>query len=280
MFSALSMATFAVISLGASPDGDASDSDDGLVRIEVDGHPGFIRGLRRDATPQPWVWYAPTLTGAHPDPSHEWMFTRFEAAGLAIAGLDVGESWGGREGAELYEAFHACVTRTWGLADRACLLPQSRGGLMLYAWAIEHPKKVACIAGIYPLTNLESFRAALASRPGVEAVREQITKNHGEGPWVDFGKEVRPLAKRGVPILHVHGKADDVVPLESNSGALANAYREHGGEATLIALEGLGHEVCDGFFKNDALVAFVIQHARGKEGDPSRPESTPKPVSP
>jgi len=39
--------------------------------------------------PTPWVWYAPTLPGL-PEAREKWMFDRFLASGIAIAGIDVG----------------------------------------------------------------------------------------------------------------------------------------------------------------------------------------------
>ena len=40
---------------------------------------------------------------------------------------------------------------------KPCLLARSRGGLMLYAWAVEHPESVGGVAGIYPVCNLASY---------------------------------------------------------------------------------------------------------------------------
>ena len=42
----------------------------------------------------PWVWYAPTLLPVYPDDLEEWMFRRFLDHGIAVAGIDVGESYG------------------------------------------------------------------------------------------------------------------------------------------------------------------------------------------
>ena len=47
--------------------------------------------------PIPWIWYAPTLRGL-PASSEKWMFERFLKAGIDIAGVDVGESYGSPKG--------------------------------------------------------------------------------------------------------------------------------------------------------------------------------------
>ena len=106
--------------------------------------------------PVPWVWYAPTLRGL-PGKHEKWMFEKFLANGIAIAGVDVGESHGNPQGRAIYSALHEELVGKRGLSSRACLLARSRGGLMLYNWAVENPGSVACIAGIYPVCNLSSF---------------------------------------------------------------------------------------------------------------------------
>ena len=55
--------------------------------------------------PIPWVWYAPTLRGL-PANSEKWMFERFLKAGIAIVGVDVGESYGSPKGRAVYTALY------------------------------------------------------------------------------------------------------------------------------------------------------------------------------
>ena len=75
-------------------------------------------------------------------------------------------------------------------------------------------------------------------------------------------ERLAPLAKAGVPILHIHGDADAVVPLEKNSAELARRYRALKGKIRLIVVPGKGHQVCTEFFQCQELVDFVITHAR------------------
>ena len=67
--------------------------------------------------PIPWVWYAPTLPNL-PGDAEKWMFERFTQAGIAIAGIDVGESYGSPDGRALYSAFYAQLTKSRGFAPR------------------------------------------------------------------------------------------------------------------------------------------------------------------
>src|SRR5262249_39240327 len=105
---------------------------------------------------RPWVWYAPVL-GNNPGKQTEWMFRQLFDAGFYVAGVNVGESMGNPAGRKGYSRFYEHVVREFKLEPKARLLAQSRGGLMLYNWAVENPDKVKCVAGIYPACDLRSY---------------------------------------------------------------------------------------------------------------------------
>jgi len=207
--------------------------------------------------PIPWVWYAPTLRGL-PANSEKWMFERFLKAGIAIAGVDVGESYGSPKGRAVYTALHEQLVKKRGLAKEASLLARSRGGLMLYCWAAENPDKVRCITGIYPVCNIASYpglkRACGAYGLSVPELEDQLTKHNP----ID---RLAPLVKAKVPIFHIHGDMDRVVPLDKNSALIKKRYDKLGGLMTLEVVKGQGHNMWNGWFQSQALVDFVIKHA-------------------
>jgi pimeloyl-ACP methyl ester carboxylesterase len=208
--------------------------------------------------PRPWVWYAPTLPGL-PAPEEAWMFGRLVAAGVAIAGVDVGESFGSPAGRSLFTAWHALL-RHRGYSHRPALLARSRGGLMLYNWAAEHPESVAGIAGIYPVCNLTSYPGLAKAAPAYGLDEAQLAVQLAQHNPVD---RLEPLARAGVPILHLHGDQDEIVPLEANSALLAERYRALGGKAEVIVFPGQGHNYWPGWFQSHALVDFLIRCVRG-----------------
>lgn len=224
----------------------------------VEGRPAFLISPAEvgSGPTAPWVWYAPTLPGL-PGDAEKWMFRRFLDAGIAIAGIDVGESFGSPDGRRLFTALYEELTRR-GLAEKACLLARSRGGLMAYNWAVKHPSCVACVAGIYPVCSLSRYpgaeRACAAYGLSEDEFRAQLAEHNPV-------ERIMPLAAAGVPIFHIHGDSDTVVPLETNSGELARRYREHGGTMTLQVVEGGGHDMWEGWFQCEELVEFVIAHA-------------------
>lgn len=209
----------------------------------------------------PWVWYAPTLRGL-PGKEEKWMFDRFLENGIAIAGVDVGESYGSPKGRGIYSALYRELVEKRGLAKEACLLARSRGGLMLYGWAAENPKKVKCIAGIYPVCNIVSYPGLGRACGAYGLTAEQLEAELSAHNPID---RLDPLAKAKVPLFHIHGDRDTVVPLEENSGEVAKRYKERGGKMTLEIVKGQGHNMWPGWFKSQELVDFVIANATARE---------------
>lgn len=238
----------------------------GATRFDflVGDTPGFVivPPHLEPGTSYPWLWYAPTFISHLPDPSHTWMFTQFLEAGFFIAGVEVGESYGSPRGTAQYQAFYEHIVKTYGLSPKATLMPQSRGGLMLYNWAATHPESVACVAGIYTVCNLKSYPALGKAAPAYEMTEQELAANLAKYNPID---RVAPLVAAEVPIFHIHGDSDTVVPIEDNAGQLVKRYKAAGGEATIKVIPGKGHEVCDEFFKDGDLVRFVLKHDKGEQ---------------
>ena len=70
-----------------------------------------------------------------------------------------------------------------------------------------------------------------------------------------------PLAEAKVPLLHVYGDADEVVPWDENTGVIANRYRQLGGSITLIAKPGIGHHP-HGLEDSSPIVNFIVRHSK------------------
>mgnify|MGYP000071078333 FL=1 len=217
---------------------------------------------RRDGDgPLPWVWHAPNGL----DPSHSWLVGRLLREGVAVAVVNVGESQGNPAGRATFTAFYETLTNRHGLAKRAVLLPQSRGGLMHYNWAAEYPECVAAIGGIYTVCDLRSYpgmdRAAAAYGMSKDELEAVLTQHNP----ID---RLAPLVKAGVEVFHVHGDKDGTVPVERNAGELVRRYKALGGKAELLVVPGKGHEVLPEFFRCRELADFLT--SRAKAGAHSR----------
>ena len=91
--------------------------------FRVEGRTAFVilPEAKPAGRPIPWVWYAPTLPRL-PGDAEKWMFQRFTKAGIAIAGIDVGESYGSPAGRALYTAFYETLTTRRGFAAKPVML--------------------------------------------------------------------------------------------------------------------------------------------------------------
>jgi pimeloyl-ACP methyl ester carboxylesterase len=208
--------------------------------------------------PIPWVWYAPTLPGL-PGDAEKWMFERFTQAGIAIAGIDVGESYGSPDGRALYSALYSQLTRNRGFAPKAVMLGRSRGGLMTLAWAVENADKVAGFAGIYPVCNVASYPGVARASAAYGMNAEELAERLAEHNPID---RLAALARAGVPLFAIHGDVDRVVPLEANSGEMRKRYEALGGQIQLIVPPGQGHNMWAGFFQCQELVDFVVAQVK------------------
>lgn len=239
--------------------------------FRVEGRTAFViyPQLKTTNAPIPWVWYAPTLPGL-PGLEEKWMFERFTNAGIAIVGIDVGESYGSPDGRALYSAFYKELTGHRGLASKAVMLGRSRGGLMTLSWAADNADKVAGFAGIYPVCNIASYPGVASASGAYHFKAAEFSEKLKEHNPID---RLAALAKAGVPLFAIHGDVDKVVPLEVNSGEVKKRYEALGGKMQLIIPPGQGHNMWSGFFQCQELVDFVLTEA--KRAKPAADKATP-----
>ncbi len=210
--------------------------------------------LKDPAQRQPWVFFAHTLRGGNPRAVHAGLFKRLVDQGIAVAGVDVGESFGNPTGREVFTVLYKELVQRRHFAEKPCLFAQSRGGLQLYNWAAEHPTWVAGIAGVFPVADITRY-------PGLQKAHKAYGKTVAElkqelalhNPI----ERLKPLAAARVPILLVHGDRDSQVPLSQHSAVVAKRYAALGGDVKLIVLPGKGHDLIPEVLENEQLIAFI-----------------------
>ena len=243
-----------------------ASADDPLPKsaetFEVNGHKAFLYAPPKSVQGKPWVWYAPTLKGVSLVQRKAY-FEGFLKAGIGIAGVDLGEVRGSPAStAEFTRFYDEMVRRGW--SAKPILLGQSRGGLMMLAWAVRHPDKVKAFAGIYPVCNLGDWplKHAAAAVADYGLSEADIRARLAEFNPVDH---LTGLLKRKVPMFVVHGDADVVVPYETNTRLLKERYEAGGGPIEVKLIPGEGHQVSPAFFECRELVAFVLKQANGSD---------------
>ncbi len=191
---------------------------------------------------------------------HRNYVERALAAGFHVVGVDVGPSCASPAAAEVCQAFYERVVADHDLNRRARIMGQSHGGLIAYGWAFRHPDCVERIAGICPATDFRSWPSLAnvinfpAKGLGYDLSLAELERRAAEFNPID---NLGSLAKAGVQILHIHGDQDQLVPMSANSTELARHYRELGGTAEIVVLNGLGHGGQQ-LYENAALVQFLL----------------------
>lgn len=220
----------------------------------------FLPPEEKRTKPQPWIFYAPTLP-AYPDEAERWLHEQFLAAGVAVAGVDVGEAYGSPASHGPIDALYDELVKNRHFAVKPCLFGRSRGGLWVSSWAIAHPDRVSGIIGIYPVFDFRTYPKLAKAAPAYKLTPEQLDARNSELNPIE---RIDVLAINHIPVTIIHGDMDVVVPLKENSAELLRRYQAAGGGnlVNLIVAPGQGHSFWPGFFHEQALVDFAIAKAR------------------
>ena len=210
---------------------------------------------------KPWIFYGATLS-QYPDKAESWMHQKFLDAGIAVAGIDVGEAYGSPHAFPHFEALYQKMVKD-GYSKKPAMLGRSRGGLWVSSWAIKHPDRVAGIGGIYPCYDYTTYPGLKRAAPAY-GVSEQVlaAQQHKLNPI----KRAGVLADAKIPVFIIHGRDDKVVPLAENSAALEDVYKSKdvGRLIEVIKVDGQGHSFWPGYFQCQELVDFLVDKVRIK----------------
>lgn len=215
----------------------------GYTRYDFDenGRAAIVVVPKEPAAGMPWLWRG-EFFGAFPA-----VDVALLEQGYHVVYLNCANTFGSPDTLQRWDAFYERLTARHGLSKKPVLLGMSRGGLYVYRWAALHPDRVGAIYGDAPVCDIKSWPGGKGKGKG------------SAGDWMTFQKVfelteaqalewkgnpidiLEPIAKAKIPIIHVCGAADDVVPMDENTGILKTRYVALGGEFELIAKEGVGH---------------------------------------
>lgn len=233
--------------------------------FEVDGRPVLVVAPKVEAPGKPWAWHG-EFFGHKPNPDLALL-----GRGFHIVYMSVPDMLGSPKAVDNWNHFYSELTENYGFAKKAALVGLSRGGLYVYNWASANPDHVACIYGDAPVCDFKSWPGGFGVGKWSERDWGLVLEQYGfktDAEAKAYGKNpvdnLASLARAKVPLLHVYGDADEVVPWQENTGLLAERYRKLGGEITLISKAGGKHHP-HGLDDSTPIVEFIWENAASRE---------------
>lgn len=232
--------------------------------FQVNGKNVLVVVPKEAAEGNPWVWHG-EFFGHKPAPDIALL-----QKGFHIVYMSVPDMLGAPKAVEQWNGFYKELTENYGFAKKVSLVGLSRGGLYCYNWAAANPDKVACIYGDAPVCDFKSWPGGKGKGKGSDRdwkLVMQVYEFQNEAEAIAYKKNpvdnLEGLAMAKVPLLHVFGDADDVVPWDENTGVIAERYQALGGEIKLIRKPGVGHHP-HGLEDPTPIVDFILQAASRK----------------
>lgn len=223
--------------------------------FELDGHKAWIVEPRQAASGNPWAWCM------------EWPTAFVERIGVielverGFHYLHVGiyGTFASPGGIQILNQLYDLAQKI-GLNSKAALIGLSMGGFYSYRYAATHPERVALIYADNPLCNLLTY----LKMPERWSILKQAYGMNDEEILNWTGNPVdnlAPLAQAGIPLLHIAGTIDEIVPIEYNTDIIERRYRELGGNITVIRRLYCGHHP-HGHDDTSIAINFIINNCK------------------
>lgn len=227
-------------------------------QLTINGRDSRIVRPKWTARGAPWVWRA-RFWGHEPQTDIALLERGYHLVYTDVAGL-----FGAPKAVGIWDDFYQVMVDA-GLSSKVALEGMSRGGLIIYNWALANPEKVAAIYADAPVLDFKSWPGGKGTGKGSPDAWQQCREAYGfadEKEAMNFAgnpvDQAERLAELEIPLLHVSGLADEVVPYPENTGKLTDRIRSHGGNIQTINKEGVGHHPHS--LKDPApIVNFILQ---------------------
>lgn len=183
----------------------------------------------------PWVWRA-----RFPD-WHTEMDSMLVLEGFHVVYLNTDNQYGSPAAMDAWDTFYAYLTEKYQFSEKVSLEGVSRGGLFIYNWAKRHPDRVNCIYAEAPVCDFSSWPGGFGEGKGSSADWERLKTEYGFSSdeearaYTDNPVDnLEALAAAKVPVMHMIGLNDRVVPPDENTYKLVDRYVRAGGPVTVI----------------------------------------------
>ena len=200
---------------------------------------------------KPWIWRA-RFWGHEPQTDKALLNQGFHVVYADVSGL-----YGSPKAVKRWDAFYKYLVESHGFDRKAVLEGMSRGGLIIFNWAAQNPEKVHCIYADAPVCDFKSWPGINKAIMNAYGLTQEQAKAYKGNP-ID---NLNPLAMAGVPLLHVVGDADKVVPVSENTAIIEKRYKALGGQIQVIHKTDVGHHP-HSLKDPKPIVDFILKHAQ------------------
>ncbi|MDP4227692.1 MAG: GDSL-type esterase/lipase family protein [Bacteroidota bacterium] len=206
------------------------------VKFNFNGRAAWYVKPAQPAEGNPWVWRA------HFPGWHATMDSVLLSRGFFIAYINTNDMYASPAAMRIWDMFYDYLVTQKDFAPKVALEGVSRGGLYVYGWAKRNPSKVACIYAEAPVCDFKSWPGGKGKSRGSAGDWNLLLKCYGFTEEAALAYKDNPLdnlqqlASYKVPVMHVIGLQDSVVPPEENTFLLVNNYTRLGGIATIVPM--------------------------------------------
>lgn len=183
----------------------------------------------------PWIWRA-----RFPD-WHTEADSILVSEGFHLAYINTDNKYGSPSAVKIWDDFYEFLTTRYKLQKKVALMGVSRGGLYVYNWAKKNPDKVSCIYAEAPVCDFKSWPAGFGESRGNQKDWDNLKKEYGFNSDNEAKlytnnpiDNLEALAEAKVPVLHMVGINDKIVPVDENTLPLINKYIKLGGNASVV----------------------------------------------
>lgn len=234
------------------------------VSFLVDGTPAYYVKPAKSIAGNPWVWRS-----SFPD-WHISMDSILLEKGFHIAFINTDDRYGDPQAMLKWDDFYNYLTQNLAFAPKVALEGISRGGLYVYAWAKRNPEKVSCIYTETPVCDFKSWPGGKGKSKRAEKEWQQLLAVYGLTEEEALAYNDNPidnlegLAAYKVPLLHIIGLQDKLVPPDENTFPLVERYQKAGGPAYVYSMSR-GLQSLEGHHfpieHPEWWANFIIQHS-------------------
>ena len=231
--------------------------------FEVDGCKAIVVCPKEALPGKPWIWRA-EFFDAFPG-----VDVALLGKGFHLAYITVGNTFGCPDAMKHWDAFYKEMTGKYGLSKKPALEGLSRGGLYIYNWASKNTDKVGCLFGDAPVCDFKSWPGGKGKGKGSPGDWQALLKCYhfgSEQEALDYKgnpiDNLKPIVEAKIPVIHIYGDSDDIVPHSENTNVIKERIEALGGTMTVIPKPGVGHHP-HGLTDPTPVVDFILKNASG-----------------